>query len=380
MKKVKRIICLLLIAVVLLSACGTKQSAPEAVPEEEPAAEEIFENIPLRYATQFTLGKYPNGCTLIDIAGEQFLVVPENAEAPADIAPDVTILKQPIENIYLTATAAMDMICTIDGLDSVTLTGTDKSGWYIEEPVRAIENGTLSYAGKYSAPDYEMLLENDCSLSIQSTMILHKPEVRDQLIKLGIPVLIERSSYETDPLGRMEWVKLYGALLGREAEAERVYDEKLAAIADVLNQADTGKTAVFFSISSNGSVSVYRPGGYISRMVDYAGGRYVPESLGEEDSASSTVSMEMEAFYAACRDVDVLFYSGTVDGGVSSVSELLDKGAALADFKAVQEGNVWSTDKSLYQQGMSLSGMIADIHEVLTDNFDAEMNYITRLE
>lgn len=378
MKKMKKLITLLLVAVLLLSACGT-QAAPEAAPEEVPAAEEVFENIPLLYATQFTLGKYPNGCTLIDIQGDKFLVVPENAEIPADIDADVTILKQPIENIYLAATAAMDLICAIDGLDSVTLTGTDNSGWYIDAAVQAMENGTLSYAGKYSAPDYEMLLENDCGLSVQSTMILHKPEVRDQLIKLGIPVLIERSSYENDPLGRMEWVKLYGVLLGKEEEAERVYSEKLASVADVLNHEDTGKTAVFFSIAANGSVTVYKPGGYISRMVDYAGGHYVPETLGDDDSASSTVSMEMEAFYAACRDVDVLFYSGTIDGGVTTVDGLIEKNAALADFKAVREGNVWSTDKSLYQQGMSLSDMIIDIHEVLTDNTDAEMHYLTKL-
>ena len=36
----------------------------------------------------------------------------------------------------------------------------------------------------------------------------------------GIPVLVETSSYETQPLGRMEWIKLYAALLDKEDEAE----------------------------------------------------------------------------------------------------------------------------------------------------------------
>ena len=46
-------------------------------------------------------------------------------------------------------------------------------------------------------------------------MIYHMPEVIEQLERIGVPVLIERSSYEPEPLGRMEWLKLYAALLGR---------------------------------------------------------------------------------------------------------------------------------------------------------------------
>ena len=39
-------------------------------------------------------------------------------------------------------------------------------------------------------------------------MIYHTPEVKEQLEDFGVPVLVERSSYENHPLGRMEWIKL----------------------------------------------------------------------------------------------------------------------------------------------------------------------------
>lgn len=54
-------------------------------------------------------------------------------------------------------------------------------------------------------PDYELILENDCDLAIESTMIYHSPEVKEQLESFEIPVLVERSSYEEHPLGRLEW-------------------------------------------------------------------------------------------------------------------------------------------------------------------------------
>lgn len=93
-----------------------------------------------------------------------------------------------------------------------------------------MENGEISYAGKYSAPDYERIVSANCGLAIENTMIYHTPEVKEQLEKFGIPVLVERSSYESDPLARMEWVKLYGILFDKEAEAETFFNEQVQRI------------------------------------------------------------------------------------------------------------------------------------------------------
>lgn len=64
-------------------------------------------------------------------------------------------------------------------------------------------------------------------------MIYHSPEIQEKLETLGIPVLVERSSYESHPLGRMEWMKLYGLLMNRETEADAYFtaqSEKLDSI------------------------------------------------------------------------------------------------------------------------------------------------------
>ena len=53
-------------------------------------------------------------------------------------------------------------------------------------------------------------------------MIYHTPEVKERLEEFGIPVLVERSSYESHPLGRVEWIKLYGVLLGKEESLTRL--------------------------------------------------------------------------------------------------------------------------------------------------------------
>ena len=84
-----------------------------------------------------------------------------------------------------------------------------------------MENGSILYAGKYSEPDYERIVSEGCGLAIENTMILHSPEVKEKLESFGIPVLVDHSSYEAHPLGRTEWIRLYGVLTGKEKRRKR---------------------------------------------------------------------------------------------------------------------------------------------------------------
>ena len=66
----------------------------------------------------------------------------------------------------------MDLFRELDAMDAIRLSGTDASGWYIQEAKQAMEEGRMTYAGKYSAPDYELILASGCDLAVESTMII----------------------------------------------------------------------------------------------------------------------------------------------------------------------------------------------------------------
>lgn len=51
--------------------------------------------------------------------------------------------------------------------------------------------------------------------------------MKAQLEQLKIPVFVERSSYEEHPLGRMEWIRLYGVLFDAEETAEQLFQEQV---------------------------------------------------------------------------------------------------------------------------------------------------------
>lgn len=330
----------------------------------------------LEYATQFAVDYYQDDYAVITVAQEgSYLVVPEGKEAPEGLDKEIKVLQQPLDHIYLVATSSMDLFRAIGGIENITLSGTDANGWYIEEAKEAMENGNIQYAGKYSAPDYELILANGCDLAIESTMIYHSPDVREKLEEFGIPVLVEHSSYESDPLGRMEWLKLYAVLLDKEEEADAYFQSQTDMLTDVLGAENTEKTIAFFSINSNGYVTVRKTGDYISKMIELAGGRYIFQNLGN-DNALSTMNMQMEDFYAGACDADYIIYNSAIESELHSLDELLEKSSLLADFKAVKEGNVWCTEKSLFQETTGIATMISDMHTMLTSD-DPDLSQLT---
>ena len=342
----------------------------------------VESTLPLQYAKQFTVTNYSDGYKLIDITDSgKYLVVPAGRGTPTGLESGVVVLQQPLDRIYLAATSAMDLFRALDGVGNVRLSGEQADGWYIDAAKQAMQNGSMVYAGKYSTPDYELIYSEKCDLAIESTMINHTPEVKEQLEHLGVPVLIERSSYESDPLGRMEWLKLYGVLLGREQQAQDLFQKEVDALSGVLGQQSTGKTVAFFYITSSGSVNVRKSGDYVAKMIEMAGGKYVFSDLGDDSNALSTVNMQMEAFYNGAKDADVLIYNSAIDGELQTMAELLQKSPLLADFKAVKSGDVWCTGKNLFQEPMGLGKLIADIHTVLTDpdTEDGKLTYLHRL-
>ena len=259
-----------------LSGCSSKANDKPVADGPEWSTLTAERELTLRYADQFAVTEYTGGYYLIDInATGRFVLVPEGNGIPKGLDEDIVLLCQPLDSIYLTATSTMDFFRALDGIGNIRLSGTDKNGWYIEEAKQAMDEGKMLFAGKYSAPDYELIFSEKCDLAIESTMIYHSPEIKEQLEKLGIPVMVERSSYEENPLGRMEWIKLYGVLLGKEAEAEALFDAEVKDVEALAGQPDTGKKVAFFYINAAGTVNVRKTGDYVPRMIEMAGGSYI---------------------------------------------------------------------------------------------------------
>lgn len=334
----------------------------------------------LDYAQQFSVDYYGD-YALISIPDDQsrYLLVPEGEGIPKGLEEDITVLCQPLDNLYLVASASMDMFLAADALTSIRFVGLDQDGWYLPGVKEALQAGDLVYAGKYSAPDYELICADGCDLAIENTMIYHDPSIREELEHLGIPVMVDHSSYESDPLGRMEWVKLYGLLTGHLDQAEQAFAEQEQAFSQ-LNEVSTGKTVAFFYLNTNGAAVVRRSTDYVAKLIEIAGGEYAfPELAAEDGSHSSTTTIQMESFYMTAKDADYIIYNSSIMGEMNTLEDLLAKNELFANFRAVQEGHVYCTTENLYQSSMQLGTFVQDLNAMLSDQ-SGEMTFLYPLE
>ena len=391
MRRGTKTLILLLVGVLWLCGCSSPSSdsgsTSDTKTERGLGAESgletalIYEkSLELQYAENFTVDYYEGGYVLLTtlMDNTQILIVPEDKEVPKNIDEKVVILQRPVKDIYLVASSVMDMFCELNGLDTISFSGQKEDGWSVKAAREAMRKGKLLYAGKYNKPDYELLVSNHCTFAIENTMITHSPEVLENLGSFGIPSMIDYSSYESHPLGRVEWVKFYGALLGKDAEAEKIFAKQTAIFEKLSADERTDKTVAFFFITSNGLVQVRQSSDYVPKMIELAGGSYIFENLGDPDTKRSTMNMQVEEFYAGAKDADFLIYNSSIDGGVSNVEELLDKCNLLADFKAVKEGNVWCTTNDMYQQSLSIGSLMDEIHAMLQGE-KSDMQHLYRL-
>lgn len=380
MRPITRIIAIAATSMLLLGLCACGSPG-----NDDQDTIKTTGHMDLQYAQEYQVDYYVDGCALITIEDSRYLLVPEDQDVPENIGSDVTILQQPLDHIYVASSSAMDLFLQAGAISQVTMTSTSADNWAIPEIRDKVLADDILYVGKYSAPDYEVVLDEGCDLVIENTMITHSPEVKEMLEQLGIPVLVERSSYEDNPLGRVEWIRLYGLLTGQQDTADAFYQESIRQVQAVeqetADQAMERPTVAFFYFTSSGYVNVRTPGDYVSQMIEQAGGSYVfsAEELGDQGNRS-TINMDPEQFYAAAKDADILIYNSTVEGEVPTLDALLERSPLLQDCRAVSEGNVWCTRQNMFQQVSGTADMIADLHAVIAGSDDAALQYLYRLQ
>ena len=326
----------------------------------------VVRSMELQYANNFSVDYCANGCKIItDGAEQKFLWVPEGAEVPDDTG-DMTVLQAPLTKLGCFSTTHATLFHAIGALDKVCLVTTAQEKWYIEQIAQQIADGTTTYVGKNSEPDFELISQVAPQIIIISANTLHgSEEVLAKLRELDIPYIADSQHLENHPLGRVEWVKLVGALLDMEAEADAYFDDAVARVEAVVAAAaqEEGSPTIIQTYVYNGMVYVRNGGDYVNKMLELAGGIYPFADL--EPEIGGNTKMTIEDFYAQSVNTDVLIYDNTSDTSVASVADILAHGDFLGDMKAIQEGNVWGVKKNYWQAADDVATMIEDIATIL---------------
>lgn len=395
----KKYVLLFLICFVLLWGCRREKShetsdTTDIVTDTEAVAKESTHLLELRYAQMYRVEFLEEGRALVDIDGDRYLLVPKDgATGKDDDLYNAKLIRYPVTDVYLAASSAMDFFVKTGALSSVKSTSTERKNWSLLEVCNALDEEAMYYIGKYSAPDYEALLELDTDIAIESTMIYHSPQVAEKIESLGIPVMTEKSSFEKSALGRMEWIKLYGLLTGHLEEAVSWYDREIKRIEDtchdgsVMHEGDIGGeatdhlqgecTVVYFYVSSAGVITVRAPGDYISDMIEMAGGRLLGVAAAE---GKSSVKMEAESFFEMASDADYIIYNATLGGNLSDMQEFTGLNPLFDELKAVRLGHVWQSEDDFFQQPTRAAAVIEELSEIIREGVSEDMTTLKRLK
>jgi iron complex transport system substrate-binding protein len=151
-----------------------------------------------------------------------YVLKEKNAKVPDSLQSYITI-KVPLESVVVTSTTNIPFLEMLEVEDK--LVGFPHTDYVSSEKTRAlIDKGAVKNVGQNEKLNIEQLIELSPDLIVTFGVDNNNPML-DNLKKSGLTVLIQADWMEQSPLGKAEWIKLYGALFGKEDKAKELFDK-----------------------------------------------------------------------------------------------------------------------------------------------------------
>jgi iron complex transport system substrate-binding protein len=262
-----------------------------------------------------------------------YILKKEKGIVPDSLKNNVTI-NVPLKSIVVTSTTHIPSLEMLDV--EQTLVGFPNLKYISSEKVRAlIDNGKVKELGANQALNTEVLIDLQPDVII-GYGIDNDTKSLDNLEKSGLKVLLNGDWNEETPLGKAEWLKLFGALYDKQAKANELFSiiEK-----DYLNTIKIAKLDSIQPTILAGDMfqdKWYLPKGtsWGSILLKEANANY----LWSETTGSGSLSLSFETVYFKAKDADFWITSGQF----STLQEMLDANPHYGQFEAFKKGNVYS--------------------------------------
>lgn len=287
----------------LFSSCERKA---EQSPEKNPVALEYAEGFEIYRGEDFWEIHVTQGYTGAEKTF-RYLVLEENSQA--EKSGFDAVVQLPIAKVVMTSTT---QIPHLDLLEATPLLGGFPNTNLISSPTaRAlIDSGKVTDLGSGPSANPEMVIDLRPDWMMISTL---GEDLRylDLFVQAGIPALINGEYVEQNPLGRAEWIKFTGILLGKYEESVAAFEEiKTAYLAAEKLAASIPETAKPKVLSGVMYQDIwYAPGAesWGARILQNAGGAYL-----FADQAG-TGSLQLNYEFVLDKALEADFWIGSAD-------------------------------------------------------------------
>lgn len=313
----------------------------------------------MRYASLLTMQAVGQHSTFVrianpwhtDVTAKQYLLVPGTETTLADTLlaqaerqyGAVTLLHTPLCQQTITSTCHAWLLHELDALQSI---GVMCDTGYLRDStmLTMIANGEIADGGNGMAPNAEVLFAK------QSDAIWISPfegAGLPQQISRKVPVIYCADYMETSPLGRAEWMRFYGRLVGREQMADSLFNVVATNYDSICSLANTRSSRTVISdLPYSGTWFIAGGQSTMGQLYRDAGLRY-PWA---DDTHAGSLSLAPEAVFAKGHEAQLWLIKYNSADGDWTMDELLQQNTFFPQFAATQNGGVYgcNTAKSDY--------------------------------
>lgn len=348
-------------AVLLLAGCGTAATdtgqtaggeaaaAPDGcVTDFQPGTDYYPDKLEVTHAANLDIS-YHDAYQVVEISqgdpesGAQSYVLHRCGTPVPDLAGDLAgaqVIETPVESVFTASTTHLGLIDVLERADVVTGVATTA---YVSSPAvreRIAADEVVEFA-PVGAVNTELVIASDPGLLLTQGM---ETGANAPVRAAGIPVMADAEWLETTPLGRAEWVKLFGALTGEESEATEAFTEIEQAYRDTAALAeDSEPVSVLPNQMFEGTWNIPTGDSYAAVLMADAHMSY-PWA---DTTGAGTQEISLEDALAKGRDAQVWLMNTNVD----TLAEVRAADARYVEFDAFERGEVWTNNLAMTPEG-----------------------------
>ena len=357
--------------VLLLSACGGGSKTSSLQAEGDTVRMKYSSLLQIVKHADYTVVTIRNPWDTLKVL-HTYLLADREKPLPEHL-PEGTVVRTPLQKSVIYSSVHCSLWSELDELKGIGgVCGLE----YIKLPQiqEGCRNGSIVNVGNSMNPDIERIID------LRPDAILFSPFENSggygRVGKLNIPIIECADYMETSALGRAEWMRLYGLLLGKEAQADSLFagiEKEYLTLTQQVKSQNLKRPTVISEMKN--SSAWYIPGGNstMGRLYQDAGADYVFAYL----SNSGSVPLAFETVFDRGGNADIwlIKYNQPQD---KTYSELERDYAPYARFKAFQDRKVYGCntnhvpfyEESPFHPELLLKDLIKIFHPELLPDYD----------
>ena len=337
------IILVLALLISELNSCGGRK---EKLPDSDSGTEVNY------VAGRFSLQKN-DSCTILTISDpwqgaegvrhEYYLVKKdENRNISAD--PE-SVIQVPVTRLICTSTTHLAMVSALGEEDAVA--GVSGAGFiYNATLAEKIRKGLIKDVGFETGLNSELLIRCNPDLIMMYGIGSESAGQVARVKELGYKVMFNADYLETDPLGKAEWIKVFGALFCRENKADSIFAlvaESYNHLKKFIEQNTSEKPAVLLGMPFRDTWFISPGNSYISNLIRDAGGKY----MWQDTESSVSMPFSLESVYLKSLKADYWINTGSA----GSKNEIASFDKRLSSIPAFRNGKLYNNNRRISPGG-----------------------------